>query len=379
MKRITILIVILASVCVFITIKTQYTNAGQRAAESTRGLTAKQQLGKKLFFDKNLSTPTGQACADCHSPDAGFANLDSSLPVSRGVYPDRFGFRNDLTAAYASFSPEFHYDSATESYIGGSFWDGRAKNILEQAKGPFLNNLEMANPDAAAVVNKVRNSDYSGSFREVFSADALQDVNRAYNLIAEAIADYEKSSELNQFSSKFDLYLKGKIKLTDKELRGLALFENKDKGNCATCHISKPGKDGTPPVFSDFGYDNLGIPKNAENPYYYLPKTLNPDGLKAVDLGLGAVVKDAAQNGKFRTPTLRNVAKTAPYAHNGYFKTIRQIVSFYNTRDIGPWPVPEVSANINKADLGNLKLTEEEIDDIVAFLETLTDGFQPPK
>ncbi len=370
---------IILTIFVFIVIWGHNIYASRGSYSDKQSLTKKQQLGKKLFFDDNLSTPPGQACAECHSPDAGYSNPDSSLPVSRGVNPDRFGFRNDLPAAYASFSPEFHYDSATKSYVGGAFWDGRAKNLVEQAKGPFLNNLEMANPDAAAVVNKVKNSNYASDFKEVFGPDSLQDVNRAYNFIAEAIADYEKSSEINQFSSRFDLYLKGKAKLSDQQLRGLALFQNKSKGNCIECHPITASPDGTPPVFSDFGYDNVGIPRNGENPYYYLPKNLNPEGVKVVDLGLGAVVKDASQNGKFRTPSLRNVAKTAPYSHNGYFKTIRQVVAFYNTRDVGPWPSPEVSANINKTDLGNLKLTEQEVDDIAAFLETLTDGYQPPK
>jgi cytochrome c peroxidase len=373
MRYSKILVVVLMAIMA--TIAVISTKANQSSTMALQNLSSKQKLGKKLFFDKNLSTPAGQACADCHSPEAGFSNPDLSLPVSQGVYPDRFGQRNDLSAAYASFIPEFHYDANTKSYVGGNFWDGRAKNIVEQAKGPFLNPLEMANPDGAAVVQKVRNSDYAESFKEVFGQDAFQDANRAYNFIAEAIADYEKSSELNQFSSKYDFYLKGKVKLTDQELRGLALFENKGKGNCASCHTSRPGSDGTPALFSNFGYDNLGIPKNAESPYYYLPKILNPNGVNALDLGLGAVVNDPAQNGKFRTPSLRNVAKTVPYSHNGFFKTLRQIVAFYNTRDVGPWPVPEVQANINREDLGNLKLTEQEVDDIVAFLQTLSDGY----
>jgi cytochrome c peroxidase len=160
-------------------------------------------------------------------------------------------------------------------------------------------------------------------------------------------------------------------------MRGLALFENEKKGRCAECHPSRLGLNHEPPLFTDFTYDNLGVPKNPESPYYYLPKSLNPNGTKFVDLGLGGVVNKPEENGKFRVPSLRNVAVTAPYMHNGIFKTLRQVVVFYNTRDVGPWPAPEVPQNVNHEELGNLGLTEQEVDDIVAFLSTLTDGYEP--
>jgi len=342
-------------------------------------LTDKQKLGKMLFFDENLSTPPGQACAGCHSPETGFANPNQTLSVSRGVHEDRFGSRNDLPAAYAGFSPEFHYDTEEGLYVGGQFWDGRAANLAEQAKGPFLNPLEMANPDEQAVIEKIRNSDYADLFIEVFGADALQNTERAYNLAAEAIAEYEMSHELNQFNSKYDLYLEGKVALTEQEMRGLALFEDENKGNCAACHPSQPGPEGSHPLFTDYTYDNLGVPKNAENPFYYLPKDLNPDGVNFVDLGLGSTVNKPEENGKFKVPSLRNIAKTSPYMHNGLFKTVRQVVVFYNTRDVGPWPTPEFPWNVNREELGNLGLTEQEVDDITAFLNTLTDGYEPNK
>ena len=339
-------------------------------------LSKKQLLGKKMFFDKNLSTPVGQSCADCHSPEVGFGQPNSDYPVSQGVYKDRFGNRNDLPAAYASFSPEFYYEPNEGLYIGGQFWDGRAADLTEQAKGPFLNPLEMANPDEKSVVEKVKKSEYAGLFRNVFGVSAFDDPNEAYNMIAEAIASYEKSSELNQFSSKYDLYLAGKVSLTEQEMRGLELFENEDKGNCAACHPSQPGEDGTPPLFTDFTYDNLGVPKNPENPFYYLPKDLNPDGAFFVDFGLGGVLNKPSEYGKFKVPSLRNIAKTAPYLHNGIFKNLRQVVVFYNTRDVGPWPHPEVHLNVNHEELGNLGLSEQEIDDIVVFMLTLTDGYK---
>ncbi len=343
--------------------------------KSTIHLTPIEQLGKKLFFDTTLSTPPGQACADCHAPETGFANPDANLPVSRGVHPDRFGNRNDLPAAYAAFSPAFHYDPNEELYVGGQFWDGRAADLVEQAKGPFLNPLEMANPDEATVVAKVRRADYAALFVDLFGHNAWDDPNQAYHRIAEAIAAYEKTKEVNPFNSKYDLYLAGKVTLTEQELRGLQLFEAEDKGNCAACHPSEPSEDGTPPVFTDFTYDNLGVPKNPENPFYLLPKSLNPDGLRFVDLGLGGELDEPGEYGKFKVPSLRNIAVTGPYLHNGIFKTLRQVVVFYNTRDVAPWPHPEVRENVNREELGNLGLTELEIDDIVAFLRSLTDGY----
>jgi len=338
-------------------------------------LTPKQKLGKKVFFDDNLSTPVGMSCASCHSPETAFVNPNYSIPVSQGVHKDRFGNRNDLTAAYASFIPNFHYDKEKKSYVGGLFWDGRAVDLIEQAKGPFLNPLEMSNPDINSIMEKIRNSDYTDLFKEVFGKNALENADEAYSKVAEAITEYEKSSELNQFNSKYDLYLKGKVELTEQEKRGLLIFEN--KGECISCHPNKPGSDESPPLFTDYTYDNLGLPKNPENPYYYLPKELNPEGIKFVDLGLGKTVKKKEENGKFRVPTLRNISKTAPYMHNGIFKNIRQVVVFYNTRDIGLWPKPEIPENINRKELGNLGLSEQEIDDIVAFLKTLDDNYIP--
>jgi cytochrome c peroxidase len=193
--------------------------------------------------------------------------------------------------------------------------------------------------------------------------------------MAKAIAEYERSYELNQFSSKYDAYLRGEARLTPEEERGLRVFEDPGRGNCAACHPSRPGEDGTPPLFTDHTYDNLGVPPNPENPFYYLSAQLNPDGTAWVDRGLGAVVKNSDYDGMFRVPTLRNVGLTPPYMHNGIFKTLREVVLFYSTRDIGPWPEPEVKHGVNTAELGNLGLTQQEIDDLVAFMHTLTDGY----
>lgn len=341
--------------------------------------TARQRLGKLLFFEKSLSTPPGQACAACHAPEAAFTDPPSDLPVSKGARAGLFGNRNSMTVAYAAFIPRLHRDKKEGIWVGGLFWDGRANTLAEQAKGPPVNALEMANADAKAVAEKLRALSYAGLFVEVYGPDALSDPDKALANMADAIEAFEKTPEVSPFTSKYDYWLRGKAKLTEQELRGLKLYEAEKKGNCAACHPNRPAKDGSPPLFTDFTYDNLGTPRNAENPFYALGKKLNPDGFSFVDVGLGKTVKDPKQNGKFRVPTLRNIAATAPYMHNGVFKTLYTVVAFYNTRDVARWPAPEVPQNVNKDELGNLKLTNQEVEDLVAFLRTLTDGWKAPR
>ncbi|KPJ87625.1 MAG: hypothetical protein AMS18_14365 [Gemmatimonas sp. SG8_17] len=348
----------------------------EQPADEQADFAPKERLGKLLFFDPNLSTPAGQSCATCHSPDAGFGDPGQQLPVSRGAHSDRFGNRNDLTAAYAVFTPPLRFDEDEDMWVGGLFWDGRADDLAEQAKGPPLNPLEMANPHTEAIAEALRAADYRDLFLQVFGQGALDDAATAFDFMAEAIAAYEATSEVNPFDSKYDLFLAGEVELSEQELRGLRLYEAEGKGNCAACHPSQPGADGSPPLFTDHTYDNLGTPKNPESPFYSLPPELNPDGPGFVDLGLGAVVDDPAMNGMFRVPTLRNVALTPPYMHNGVFKTLYQVVAFYNSRDVAPWPQPEWPENVNRDELGHLDLTPQEMEDIVAFLNTLSDGYR---
>ena len=356
--------------------KTPDAQASETAvAKTDSGLSAKERLGKLLFFETSLSTPPGQACSTCHAPERGFTNPDAELPVSKGVRPGRYGNRNDLTAAYAAFAPPLHQDEEG-AWVGGLFWDGRANTLAEQAKGPPLNPLEMAAPDIPAVVDKLRLSTYTSLFHEVYGPDALATAEVAFDHMADAIQAFEKTSEVSPFSSKYDHWLEGKATLSEQELRGMKVFE---KGNCAVCHPNRKDKNGAPPLFTTFTYDNLGVPRNPENPFYALPAELNPSGTAFIDLGLGQTVKDPAQNGKFRTPTLRNVAVTGPYMHNGVFKTLFQVCAFYNTRDVASWPAPEIAQGVNHIDFGNLKQTNEELEDLVAFLRTLTDGWMPPK
>lgn len=358
--------------------------------------TAKAQLGQALFFDPSLSSPPGQSCATCHDASAAFTDPDRRLPVSKGVLPGRAGKRNTPTSLYAAFSPRFHFDKEEGLYVGGQFLDGRAATLEEQAKEPFLDPLEMANPDKRTVVETVRRAAYGPDFDKVFGQGALDNTERAYERIAEALVAFQRTPQFSPFSSKYDAYLAGKTKLTQQEMRGLRLFEAEDKGNCAACHTSKPGPRGEPPLFTDFTYDNLGVPRNPDNPFYRLPAQHNPAGVHWVDRGLGATVNKRSEDGKFKVPTLRNIELTGPYMHNGYFKTLRGTVVFYNDRDKKPlckknlvtedaalkqqcWPAPEVITNVNHDELGDLGLTEREIDDIVGFMNTLTDGWKESK
>ena len=340
--------------------------------EST--FTNKENLGRLLFFETTLSTPPGQACAACHAIEAAFADPENDLPVSRGARYGLYGNRNDMTVSYAAFVPPLHFDEDEGIWIGGLFWDGRANTLAEQAMGPLLNPLEMANPDTETVVNKLRALSYAKLFTEVYGPDALADPGTAFANMADAIEAFEKTPSVSPFTSKYDHWLRGETELNRQELRGLALFEG--EGNCAACHPNTIAEDGSFPLFTDFTYDNLGVPRNPENPFYLLPPDLNPEGFNFFDLGLGITVNDPKQNGKFRVPTLRNVEITPPYMHNGVFKTLFTVLAFYNTRDVADWPAPEIPETVNMEELGDLGLDNQELEDLLVFLKTLTDGWQ---
>jgi len=378
-------------------------------------LTALEQLGKQLFFDPALSAPTGQSCATCHDPAMGWTGPKAEINQAGSVYPgavhERFGSRKPPSVAYTTLSPVLHYDEEEELFIGGNFWDGRATGWLlgqpaaEQAQGPFLNPAEQNLPDAATLVAKVCGSAYGDQFRSYYGTAICDQVGNAYNAIGQAIFAYENSAEVNAFSSKYDHYLRdpGKYPLSEQELLGLKLFEDEDKGKCAECHPSAPGKDGSPPLFTDFSFDNLGLPKNPDNPTYRMPKELNPDGATWIDPGLGGFLAGVPRFahlaegnlGLHKVPTLRNVDKrpspdfVKAFGHNGVFKSLKETVHFYNTRDTLPacaatadakqgvtcWGAPEVAANLNVEELGKLGLSEAEEWAIVAFLRTLNDGW----
>lgn len=356
----------------------------------------KAQLGKLLYFDENLSIHRNQACASCHTPpnfvDPANVSDPANSVVSLGSDRSLNGGRNSPSAAYAAFSPFFHWDGAEGLYIGGQFWDGRAATLTEQAKGPFLNPVEMAMPSKKAVLDRLvdhRNKNrrkYKKLFKKVYGiklgyhndddSDNTTYIEAVYEKMAEAIAEFEKTGEFNKFSSKFDYYLAGKATLSPQEASGLILFNG--KAQCSACHITdiQTAPDGKlfPPLLTDFTYDNIGVPKS-QNPLI----SDNP-----TDLGLGGRTDIAAKDpsgselGKHKVMSLRNIALTAPYGHNGFFATLEDIVHFYNTRDVEAWPAAEVPQNVNIDELGDLGLTPEEEADIVAFMKTFTDGYGEP-
>ena len=376
-------------------------------------------LGQALFFDKALSLNDNQACSTCHEPDEGFAAPASDVTtkgsVVEGSVPGAFGDRKPPSAAYATLAPLF--DPSGTGATGGTFWDGRATGELlgnpaaDQALGPFLNPKEQAMPDKACVIWRVSQAGYYGdlwigagntdlttigfptnaetvcttprdSAGEVVALEEpdRQTVDEAYDQVALAIAAFEES--INTFSSLFD-----RGELTAEQAEGEKLFSS--KGKCHQCHDSK----GDRPLFTDFQYHNLGVPRNPSHPVY-------PYGVTAFDPGLGGFTEEAEDYGRFKTPTVRNVAEgtNRTYMHNGSLVSLKQVVEFYNTRDVLPtcgpdqlddparwgpveadsdkygcWPPPEYPENLDTKNMGNLGLTAEQVDAIVAFMEALTD------
>jgi cytochrome c peroxidase len=367
-----------------------------------------ERLGKFLFFDK-ISSPDNMSCAACHGSNVGFTGPNPAINRLGSVYPgaihQRFGNRKPPSAAYATFSPIFHYDQQQGSFVGGNFWDGRATGELlgnpaaDQALGPFLNPVEQNNPSKLSVLCQIARAPYASLWIDVFGTPLTystpQQINANYNNVGLAIAAYEASPEVNSFTSKYDYFLRDETELSPTELKGLQLFNG--AGKCAICHTSTVGPYSNKPLFTDFTYDNLGVPKNLQNPFYEMDEVfidgvpINPLGKNWIDYGLGEYLGTTSEwvdyvevnQGKFKVPTLRNVDKrpgthfSKAYTHNGVFKSLKEVVHFYNTRDVVSWPQPEVSQNINTTEVGNLGLTDEEEDAIVMFLETLSDGYKP--
>lgn len=354
------------------------------AVAFSQTLSPQEQLGKFLFFDNNLSDPAGQSCASCHAPEVGWTGPDQAINAAGAVYEGavtgRFGNRKPPASAYAGDSPILYNDGT--KWVGGMFWDGRATGwhlgdpLAEQAQGPFLNPLEQNNASPQVVIEKVLLSNYADQF-----LDVCTDSNAYYDCIGRSIAAYERSAEVSPFTSKYDYWLKGQAKLTGQEQLGLNLFNG--RGKCANCHVA--------PLFTDFTYDNLGVPRNQSNPFYNEPDW-NPAGEDWIDPGLGGFLKAAGYTeaewgpewGKHKVPSLRNVDLrpfkkfVKAYGHNGYFKSLEEIVHFYNTRDVpgADWPDPEVAQNVNTTEMGNLGLNHGEELAIVAFLRTLSDGYE---
>jgi cytochrome c peroxidase len=327
-------------------------------------LTFVENLGKRIFFDKNLSSPVGQSCASCHSIEVAFSD-PNHLAFSQGAISTQIGTRNTPAIGYLKYAPALYYNTVDSTYMGGLFWDGSANSLEEQMMKPLLNPIEMNNASKTEVVNKLKHAEYSRMFRDYYGANVFDDTNKVIQITAAAIAAFERSAQVSPFTSKYDYYLKGQVLLSEQEMRGLTLFNDTIKAKCINCHPSTFDNAYELPLFTDFSYDNIGVPHNPSSPS------------AAPDNGLGAFLNDRSNDGKFKVPTLRNVALTAPYMHNGFFKTLEDVVIFYSDRDsAGLFPPPEVSDNVNRDELGQLNLTKQDVEDIVAFLKTLTDGYK---
>lgn len=318
-----------------------------------------EKLGMNLYNDKNMSFNGTQSCRNCHHHFAGFADITNHLNpydnmVSTGADGVSQGGRNAPVSAYAGFSPGLALVNG--EWVGGMFWDGRADGstlgdpLAEQALGPPLNPIEMAMPSKEAIINVIRNSRYVSLWYKVFGAGSLDNVEEAYNNFGRAIAAYERSKDVTKFTAKYDT-----ASLSAAEQRGLVLFQT----NCAGCHSTTATFGAPKALFTNYAYSNIGVPENPAIPS------------NGPDLGLGPVVKDTAQNGKFKVPTLRNIALSAPYTHNGYFPTLWEMVAFINDRSSF---TPEVNDNLSE-NVGSIGLAPADIDDIVAFLNALTDDY----
>jgi cytochrome c peroxidase len=372
----------LSLICLAALLTVSCGGGGSDSGGTTGGATVTLvELGRKLFFDADLSSGSNQACASCHDPANGFADprVTVSAPVSEGSVGGAFGARNAPTAAYASFTQQFGTVAAQDQtpetdskYQGGQFLDGRAADLVEQAKGPFLNPVEMNNASAAEVVAKVQNASYSADFITLFGADAFSDTTTAYHNIATAIAAFEASVELNPFSSKFDAYLAGQYIFTASEQRGFDLFTNANTAKCANCHTL--GATSQESLFTNFRYYNIGTPSNLQN-----PANIADSGF--VDEGLGASAAidpadQAAERGKFKVPTLRNVELTSPYMHNGVYATLEEVIRHYDIQVANSFVTPEVNdANIAAEMNVALNLQPQDYIDLENFMLTLTDGY----
>ncbi|QGM44469.1 cytochrome-c peroxidase [Methylocystis heyeri] len=384
-------------------------SAAAVAEQSAPALSPIEQLGSRLFSDVSLSEPKGVSCASCHDPARAFSGVNgSSVPaVARGAPAGAFGSRKPPSVSYASFAPPFSFvdkkDEETgkveKTPVGGQFRDGRASDLIEQAGGPLLNPVEMNNPSREAVVAKVKGGAYADLARTAFGKDVFDNPGQAFDKLMQAIAAFERTEAFHPFASRFDAVLRGEAKFTPLEARGFALFKDPHKGNCLACHAGDvKSHDPKDWLFTDFTYDTLGAPRNGAIPANAAQGSFDL-GLCARP-GLAASAPKGFETegvcGAFKVPTLRNVAVTAPYMHNGSLATLRDAVAFYATRDTNPerWYPKGADGKVSKFDdlpstfhaNVNVKevpydrkpgqkprLSDDEIDAIVAFLETLTD------
>ena len=370
---------------------------------------ALSQLGRALFFDPRLSASGAMSCATCHDPAHHFAPSNARAVQLGGPRLDLPGTRAVPSLAYTAATPFFseHYyesdeegnEAIDEGPTGGRTWDGRADRPRDQAAIPLLAANEMANADEASVVAKVAAAPYAAELKRLHGDGIFQDTHKAFIAIGEALEAYQETpAEFSPFTSKYDAYLRGEAQLTGQESRGLAIFVDPTRGNCHLCHRALPTAQGRLPVFTDYGYAAVGVPRNRE-----IAANADP---RYFDLGLcGPARNDLADRagfcGLFKTPSLRNVATRQAFYHNGVMHSLHDAVAFYATRDTDPgrWYPKDADGNVRKFDDlperyqtnvnseppfggkpgGNPALSEQDVADIVAFLETLTDGYSAPR
>ena len=361
------------------------------------------ELGKLAFFDPALSASGRQSCASCHSPDHAYGPPNGLAVQLGGPDLKDAGTRAVPSLRYLRRTPIWFKTTQTSLRerltdtdnvpTGGFAWDGRFNTLAEQARAPLLAANEMANLSEGAVVQRLAASASAQRFREVFGAAIFAHPEAAFTALATALQRFQLDDPSFQpFSSKFDRYVDGKAELSAREQRGLKLFNDPDKGNCASCHIAQPGANGAHPLFTDFGFQALGVPRNPE-----IPANANPNYF---DLGLcGPVRTDQSAErsycGQFKTPSLRNAATRGVFFHNGRFHTLEEALHFYVERDTSPqhW-YPHANGkqrfddlpaamqdNVNRR---NAPMTNElgarpvwsnaDIADVVAFLKTLSDA-----
>jgi cytochrome c peroxidase len=361
-------------------------------------------IGRAMFFDKTLSANGRVACASCHDPASAFGPSNSAA-VQPGVRANARGFRATPSLRYLHSLPPFsehHFDNEGDDSVdlgptGGHTWDGRAGSAHEQARLPLLSPDEMGNANEDAVVRRLERAPYAAQMRAAFGADLFADTAQAFAAATMALEVFQQSPrEFYPYSSRYDAVLRGQATLTPREARGLALFNDAAKGNCASCHLSTPTPDGAFPLFTDFGHIAIGVPRNVG-----LPANDDP---RFFDLGLCGPLRsdfsgqaEAAEYcGRFRTPSLRNVALRKVFFHNGVVRSLDEAVRFYATRDTDPrhWYGRDAHGRVRRYDdlprryHGNVNteppfgrrpgsapvLNDAEIGDIVAFLKTLTDA-----
>ncbi|HSZ83996.1 MAG TPA: cytochrome c peroxidase [Polyangia bacterium] len=365
--------------------------ASPDATPKTDDVAALAALGRRIFFDRDLSEPRGTSCASCHDPTRAYSGDNAStVGLPRGSRAGHFARRTSPSLLYLRYVPRFRFfqegDDPQVAPFGGFFWDGRADSIRELARQPLLNPDEMNNGDAATIAAKVARATYSAEFARLVGAAG--EPEKTLSGVGRAIEAYLTTAEMAPFSSRFDAFVRGDASLTPIERRGLALFEDRGKGACGTCHVvATTGRDPAGSLFTDFGYDAVGVPRNRRAPRRPRP-----------DLGLcerrdtQTPTDDPAYCASFRTPSLRNVAVRTSFMHNGAFTRLRDVVAFYATRATEPrrWyrsgvvfdDVPArfrrrinvTSPPYDRHPGDAPALSDDEIDAVVAFLRTLTDA-----